>query len=155
MLYNAADVFLSPSKGEGFGIPIIEAQACGAPVVVTDFTSMPELVRWGVATKPDRLWWTAMNANQAIPSVGEIVDACIRLADERAGMTPEQLSEKRRETSAAIHDEYSWDVIAAQHWQPFVRRVLNDLNEQAQPEPAYSSTNGAGVKALQPVGVGG
>ena len=58
LMYNAADVFLSPSKGEGFGIPIIEAQACGAPVVVTDFTSMPELVRWGRAVPVDRLQYT-------------------------------------------------------------------------------------------------
>ncbi len=42
-LYNAMDVLLSPSYGEGFGIPIIEAQACGTPVIVTNWTSMPEL----------------------------------------------------------------------------------------------------------------
>ena len=37
MLYNCADVFLSATMSEGFGIPIIEAQACGLPVIVTDF----------------------------------------------------------------------------------------------------------------------
>lgn len=46
-LYNAADVFLLPSCGEGFGIPIVEAQAAGCPVIVTDFTAQRELVGAG------------------------------------------------------------------------------------------------------------
>ena len=36
----------------GFGVPLIEAQACGCPVVTTDFASMPELVRHGIAVRP-------------------------------------------------------------------------------------------------------
>ena len=43
-MYNEFDVLLSPSKGEGFGIPIMEAQACGTPVIATNYSSMPELV---------------------------------------------------------------------------------------------------------------
>ena len=42
-LYCAFDVLLNPSYGEGFGVPIVEAQACGTPVIVTDWTSMTEL----------------------------------------------------------------------------------------------------------------
>jgi predicted O-methyltransferase YrrM len=38
-LMSAADVYLQPSGGEGFGVPIIEALACGAPTVVTNWTS--------------------------------------------------------------------------------------------------------------------
>jgi glycosyltransferase involved in cell wall biosynthesis len=43
VLYNSFDVLLSASAGEGFGVPIIEAQACGTPVICGDWTSMPEL----------------------------------------------------------------------------------------------------------------
>lgn len=46
--YNACDVLLYTSRGEGFGVPIIEAQACGVPVIVPDNTAMPELVKHGV-----------------------------------------------------------------------------------------------------------
>ena len=48
-IYSAADVLLSPSMGEGFGVPIIEAQACGTPVITGGWTSMPEITRTGVA----------------------------------------------------------------------------------------------------------
>lgn len=46
-IYNAADVLLAPSMGEGFGIPVVEAQACGVPVIVSDFSAQPELVGSG------------------------------------------------------------------------------------------------------------
>lgn len=48
IVYNAGDVFLLLSRGEGFGLPIVEAQAAGCPVIVTDFSAMPELVFAGV-----------------------------------------------------------------------------------------------------------
>jgi glycosyltransferase involved in cell wall biosynthesis len=42
-LYSAMDALLLVTKGEGFGIPIVEAQACGTPVIVGDWSAMPEL----------------------------------------------------------------------------------------------------------------
>jgi glycosyltransferase involved in cell wall biosynthesis len=43
LVYAAATVFVFPSRYEGFGLPILEAMACGTPVVTTDATSLPEL----------------------------------------------------------------------------------------------------------------
>jgi len=40
--YQAADVFVYPSHNETFGLPILEAMACGCPVVTSDTTAMPE-----------------------------------------------------------------------------------------------------------------
>jgi len=43
-LYSGASVFVYPSFGEGFGIPPLEAMACGVPVVVSNTTALPEVV---------------------------------------------------------------------------------------------------------------
>lgn len=44
MLYNVADVFVYPSSYEGFGLPPLEAMACGTPVITCNNTSLPEVV---------------------------------------------------------------------------------------------------------------
>jgi glycosyltransferase involved in cell wall biosynthesis len=43
-LYNAADLFVYPSLYEGFGLPPLEAMACGTPVVTSNVSSLPEVV---------------------------------------------------------------------------------------------------------------
>jgi len=42
-LYNGAIAYLLPSLHEGFGVPIIEAMACGTPVITSDCSAMPEV----------------------------------------------------------------------------------------------------------------
>ena len=44
-LYNAASVFVYPSLYEGFGLPILEAMACGTPVIASNTTSLPEVTK--------------------------------------------------------------------------------------------------------------
>ena len=42
-LMSGAELFLFPSKYEGFGLPILEAMACGCPVITSNVSSMPEV----------------------------------------------------------------------------------------------------------------
>ena len=42
LLYQGADAFVLPSLAEGFGLPILEAMACGTPVICSDTSAMPE-----------------------------------------------------------------------------------------------------------------
>lgn len=42
-LYTAADLFIFPTLYEGFGIPVLEAQTCGTPVLTSNCTSLPEV----------------------------------------------------------------------------------------------------------------
>ncbi len=44
-MYNACELFVYPSFYEGFGLPPIEAMACGVPVIASNVTSIPEIVK--------------------------------------------------------------------------------------------------------------
>lgn len=53
-LLSGAYAFVFPSRYEGFGLPVLEAMACGCPVVVADLSSLPEVVGdAGILLKPD------------------------------------------------------------------------------------------------------
>jgi glycosyltransferase involved in cell wall biosynthesis len=43
LLYQGADAFVLPSLAEGFGLPILEAMACGTPVICSNVAAMPEI----------------------------------------------------------------------------------------------------------------
>lgn len=54
VLYRNAETFVFPSRHEGFGLPVLEALACGTPVVTTSADSLPEVVGdAGFAVDPD------------------------------------------------------------------------------------------------------
>lgn len=59
ILYNSAFAFLYPSLRESFGIPMIEAMACGTPVIVGNTSAMPEVAGPGVLSvdpyKPEEI----------------------------------------------------------------------------------------------------
>ena len=52
--YNAASLFVYPSHFEGFGLPVLEAMACGTPVVASNQSALPEVVgEAGLLVDPD------------------------------------------------------------------------------------------------------
>lgn len=68
-MYSGARMFVWPSIYEGFGLPILEAMACGAPVIAGDSTATPEVVgRAGMLVDPR--------------SVGELANAILTLIDD-------------------------------------------------------------------------
>jgi glycosyltransferase involved in cell wall biosynthesis len=58
--YNSAEVFVYPSVFEGFGLPVLEAMACGTPVITSNVSSLPEVAQGaGLCLPPhDIAVWT-------------------------------------------------------------------------------------------------
>jgi glycosyltransferase involved in cell wall biosynthesis len=53
-LYSSADLFVYPSLYEGFGLPVLEAMACGTPLIASNSSSLPEVVgNAGLLVKPN------------------------------------------------------------------------------------------------------
>jgi glycosyltransferase involved in cell wall biosynthesis len=74
--YCISDVLLSASKSEGFGIPIVEAQFCGLPVITTNCTAMPENTYNGICTEPSEVSLKVNGLNSwSDPSVDNIKSA--------------------------------------------------------------------------------
>ena len=126
-MYNALDVYLQPSKGEGFGIPIIEAQACGVPVIVTNWTAMPELLGGGWLLKDITPEWTMQHSWEAAANVNEIVEYLeeaykMKKSGELAG-----LKIKARE-KALLYDEA---VVFKDYWMPILEDIENNLKPNA------------------------
>jgi glycosyltransferase involved in cell wall biosynthesis len=59
--YNSAETFIYPSVFEGFGLPVLEAMACGTPVVAADASSLAEIARGAgvLVNAGDESAWTA------------------------------------------------------------------------------------------------
>lgn len=116
LMYNASDVYLGASKSEGFGIPLLEAQACGCPVIASDFSSMSELVYWGELVKPRDLVYAFTGTFWSWPDVDGIEHALQELYDRQEGAR--WPLEDRKEAQDWAHDLYGWDRVVERYWKP-------------------------------------
>lgn len=124
-LYTAFDVLLNPSMGEGFGLPVLEAQACGTPAVVTDFSAMSEVcgAGWKVS---GRSYWTGQHSWMCVPDVGEIIEAlddCYLLTEGR---------KRALSTQAVQHaGQYAARMVFDEHMLPALKEVEERIGNQA------------------------
>jgi len=84
-LYTRSDVLLSATAGEGFGLPVLEAQACGTRVVVSNFSAQPELVGDGWCAEVQPQWNPTQQQWFATPFVHSIVDGLEAAFDAGGG----------------------------------------------------------------------
>ena len=110
-VYTASDVLLGCSYGEGFGVPVVEAQACGTRVITSGFAATQDLAgpdSWIVGGQP--FWDEAQQAFFSIPFVQSIVEALKEAHDSPKGASQEAI------TFAKQFDvDFVWD----NYWKPF------------------------------------
>lgn len=115
-VYQLADVLLMPSMGEGFGIPLIESQACGTPVITTDFTAMTEHCGAGWLVDGDR-WYDASQRSFFKLAAQSQILAALEQAYEARG--DELLARKAREFAMG----YDIDTVFRDYWRPVFEQV--------------------------------
>lgn len=123
-VFAALDVLVNPAMGEGFGLPILEAQACGVPAIVTDVTAMPEVCGAGWTIGGDRVR-TPLRSWQAWPRLGELIDA-LEACHALSGGERAALSERAREHALA----YDVERVFAEHWLPALAEVERRLDDR-------------------------
>lgn len=134
-LLSSFDVLLNPAMGEGFGIPILEAQACGTPCITTDFSAMPEVapVEAGNWTVEGQRIWTPFASFQVTPSVEAIID---RL-EQAYSDSSEEREARRVSVFKWANQEYRAEDVAERYWRPVLEAANIEFGWRAQQMARY------------------
>lgn len=121
-LYTGMDVLLATSYGEGFGIPTVEAQACGTPVIVSEFAASTELCGDGWLVDGQPLWDAPQTSWFHMPSVPKIVEALEAAYQRGRG---------RSDKAIEFAKQYDADVVFNKYWKPTLEILRNKALERA------------------------
>lgn len=121
--YRALDVFCLPTRGEGFGLPLIEAQSCGVPIITTGASTGPELTKGGWLIPVGQFDWEWFNKTWR-PFVGAqaILDA---LEKAYAYWKKGKLRDEGMKGCEFIQENYNWDYVFNTYWKPVLRKLEN------------------------------
>jgi glycosyltransferase involved in cell wall biosynthesis len=112
-MYSSLDVLLSTSYGEGFGIPTVEAQACGTRVITSNFAASADLASedsWKIDGQP--FWDEAQASFFCVPSLNKIIAAL-----EDSYLNARGHSDKAVEFAKQFDVDHVWKW----HWTPFLK----------------------------------
>ena len=117
--YGMLDVLSACAFGEGFGIPIMEAQACGTPVITTAASSMSELNPLGTEVNGEPFWNGVHKGWWVKPSVTEIATAYEKAYQDRNQVDHARLRE--------FAGEYSVENVSEKYMKPAVSELLERM----------------------------
>ena len=118
-IYNAMDCYLGPSYGEGFQVPLIEAQACGLPGISSKFTAPRDLVSedW-IQVEGQPFWDESQGSFWQIPSVAQTVNAMKAMAEFK---TTDQIKSQK---SLEFSQQFDVEVVWKKKWKPYIKENL-------------------------------
>ena len=121
--YNAVDVLNAVSVGEGFGIPVLEAQAVGTPVIVGDWCAHEDLcfAGWKVAKQEAHHFYDQQQGWVFIPQPQAIADRMQR-AYSTIDVTP-----MLRHNAITGATPYQIDTVIRDHWLPLLAELEQDI----------------------------
>jgi SAM-dependent methyltransferase len=119
-MYSAFDVLLQGSTTEGFGLPVVEAQANGCPVVLNACTSIAELCGpGGMPAQPLGHAWLETGTRLSVPNVNELTNAL--MAQYRQWEF--HRGENRSGGRVRWAQQFDWDWVYDQYWRPLLESV--------------------------------
>ena len=119
VLYSAFDCFVSTSRGEGFGLTLLEAAACGIPIVAQNVSAIPEVVGdGGILLEPKDLITTPAGEDNWLPDASRFTNAIERLYLSKG------LRRDLGAAGAAHAKTFSWD-FAAQKFDEYLTALAN------------------------------
>ena len=124
-MYNSLDVMMLVSMGEGFGIPLIEAQACGCPVITGDWTAMGELCfsGWKISkTEATQEYHPFFEAFQWKTSVEAVVKRLIAAYEVRG-------NQDYRDRARDGARQYDCDKVTEKYWKPILEDIEANLHK--------------------------
>ena len=100
--YTAADLFVLPSLYEGFGLPVLEAMACGAPVVTSNASSLPEVAgEAGILVDPNDVRDLVRGIEQVLADEGKRKEMQVKGLQQAARFSWDRAA---RETLLVYHE---------------------------------------------------
>jgi len=117
-IYNLFDIYTQYAICEGFGMPQIEASACGVPVAATDYSAMYDVVRFTKGYPiPVRTFFKEMetNAERAYPDNESLADILTKFFQQ----SPSERIKQAIEVRKATLKRYDWDK-SIQVWENYI-----------------------------------
>jgi len=107
-IYNVMDLYIQYAICEGFGMPQVEATACGVPIASSNYSAMEDVVEWtkGYPIKIEKMYRELeTNAERVFPDNDHLVEVMIH----HLMLSPEEKEKKSEEVREATINRYDWD----------------------------------------------